>query len=61
MLCITEHDGLEAADVVNVGTVRVWGAGKASITTANITEEGGSVEHKLTVQHNPDTEVRERV
>lgn len=55
------HDGLDAADVVTLGTVRIWGV-IPDISNVTLSEQGGSsVEHHLTFQHNPDTKVRKHI
>lgn len=61
LLCNPEHDGLEAADLVILGTVRVWGSSMDNITNATMVAGDSSVVHQLTVQHIPDTKVRGRI
>lgn len=48
-------DGLAPADRPILGVLRVWGVGSTTITAATL--KSGSVEHKLTPQHNVETQV----
>lgn len=50
------HNGLHADDRLNLGVVKVWGAGSVQITHATLTPEGGTA-HELTPTHNLDTQV----
>lgn len=65
VLSDTVHDGLEPADLVNLGTIRVWGVDQDSVTTATLKAEGDGPEFSLPLQHFPDrkvgTHVRTRV
>ncbi|XP_074535530.1 sucrase-isomaltase, intestinal [Halichoeres trimaculatus] len=49
-----EHNGLAAADRLNLGVVKVWGAGSVKITTVTLTV--GETSHTLTPEHNLDTQ-----
>ncbi|MEQ2194997.1 hypothetical protein XENOCAPTIV_005922, partial [Xenoophorus captivus] len=52
---VVVHNGLVAADYVNLGLVKVWGAGTVKVTGATLTDYEG-MPHSLDVQHNTDTE-----
>ncbi|KAM4742529.1 sucrase-isomaltase, intestinal [Anableps anableps] len=49
------HNGLAPADYLNLGVVKVWGAGTVKVTGATLTDKDG-ITHSLIVQHNTDTE-----
>uniref|UniRef100_A0A1A8MEA5 Sucrase-isomaltase (Alpha-glucosidase) n=2 Tax=Nothobranchius pienaari TaxID=704102 RepID=A0A1A8MEA5_9TELE len=50
-----DHNGLAPADQLNLGVMKVWGAGKVRITEVNLTDSSGT-HHLLPPQHNIDTE-----
>lgn len=52
-----DHNALVAADHLNLGVVRVWGAGTVKITGATLTDKDGGT-HSLNVVHDTNTEVR---
>uniref|UniRef100_M4AS73 Maltase n=1 Tax=Xiphophorus maculatus TaxID=8083 RepID=M4AS73_XIPMA len=51
------HNALDPADHLNLGVVRVWGAGTVQITGATLTDKDGGT-HSLNVEHDTNTEVR---
>lgn len=50
-----EHNNLAAADYINLGVIKVWGAGIVKITEATITNSAGT--YPLTPQHNLENQV----
>uniref|UniRef100_A0A3Q2TYN7 alpha-glucosidase n=1 Tax=Fundulus heteroclitus TaxID=8078 RepID=A0A3Q2TYN7_FUNHE len=51
------HNGLNPTDYLNLGVVKVWGAGNVTVTAATLTDSSG-LAHLLPVKHNTTTEVR---
>ncbi|XP_076591162.1 sucrase-isomaltase, intestinal [Chaetodon auriga] len=50
-----DHSGLDLADSLTLGEVKVWGAGKVTVTNATLTDETGTP-HNLALTQNTKTQ-----